>query len=426
MSEWNLSGSRLLLVDDTPENLDVLCVLLEAEGYDLALAPDGPIALQIARRTRPDLILLDIVMPGMDGYEVCRQLKADPELCEVPIIFITAKGQTEDIVEGFRRGGVDYIAKPFRDEEVLARVKTHLHLHLLRRELGEKNERLQRQNHELEAANRQIQSERDEVQRVLGVLQRTQSQLVLSEKMAAMGQLVAGIVHELNTPVGAIGSAGDTLSRATLKLQQSLAANAPSGNRTVDAALKTLDNVARIVASGTQRVSDIVAGLCNFARLDQATYQSADLNEGLDSTLELLQPRLHARIELLKDYAPLPTIYCAPAQLNQVFMHLLSNAIDAVADGGQIRVRTFAEDEGVGVCVSDSGNGMDPAELERIFDVGFSESDTRVHLDFRLAIAYFIVQEHQGTIDIDSQIGQGTTVSLRLPQRPNDRQPGET
>ena len=155
----DLKGAQLLLVDDTPENLDVLCALLEAEGYDLALALDGPIALQIARRTRPDLVLLDIMMPGMDGYEVCRQLKADPELCEVPVVFITAKGQTEDIVEGFRRGGVDYVTKPIRDEEVLARVKTHLRLHFLRRELDEKSERLQHQNHELADKNRALEEE---------------------------------------------------------------------------------------------------------------------------------------------------------------------------------------------------------------------------------------------------------------------------
>ena len=140
-----LKDARILLVDDNAANLDVLCTLLEAEGYDLALAPDGPLALKIASRTRPDLILLDVVMPGMDGYDVCRQLKTDPDLRPIPVLFISARDRLEDVVSGFRAGGVDYVTKPFRDEEVLARVETHL--------------RLERQNRELTAKNRALEEE---------------------------------------------------------------------------------------------------------------------------------------------------------------------------------------------------------------------------------------------------------------------------
>jgi len=138
-----LKGARILLVDDNAANLDVLCTLLEAEGYDLALASDGDLALKIASRTRPDLILLDVVMPGMDGYEVCRQLKADPNLSQIPVLFISARDRLEDVVAGFRAGGVDYVTKPFRDAEVLARVETHLRLERQNRELAAKNSALE-------------------------------------------------------------------------------------------------------------------------------------------------------------------------------------------------------------------------------------------------------------------------------------------
>jgi DNA-binding NtrC family response regulator len=165
-----LQGARILLVDDTPANLDVLCALLEAQGCDLALALDGPLALKIAAELRPDLILLDIMMPGMDGLEVCHRLKQDAQLRPIPVIFISARDQLEDIVAGFRAGGVDYIAKPFRAEEVLIRVQTHLQLMLLRRELAEKNNALERKNWELAEKNNALEQEISQRQKLKGQL----------------------------------------------------------------------------------------------------------------------------------------------------------------------------------------------------------------------------------------------------------------
>lgn len=145
----DLSGTRILLVDDTKANLDVLGALLESEGYRIILAPSGEIALRSAARAQPDLILLDVMMPGLDGYEVCRRLKADPKTAEIPVIFITANDQLEGLVEGFEVGGVDYIHKPFRDREVLMRVRNIL----LTRRLFEQNKAYQQKmEHELKTA----------------------------------------------------------------------------------------------------------------------------------------------------------------------------------------------------------------------------------------------------------------------------------
>jgi DNA-binding NtrC family response regulator len=148
-----LRGAKILLVDDTPANLDVLCSLLEMEGCDLSLATDGDMALTIASRVLPDLVLLDVMMPGMDGFEVCRQLQLNPDLAAIPVIFITARSGAEDVVAGLRLGGVDYVTKPFRDEEVLARIHTQLWLGRLRRELHEQNQVLELRNSELAATN---------------------------------------------------------------------------------------------------------------------------------------------------------------------------------------------------------------------------------------------------------------------------------
>ncbi|NKB66461.1 MAG: response regulator [Candidatus Latescibacteria bacterium] len=141
----DLRGNKILLVDDTPANLDVLCALLEEEGYKIMIAPGGAVALDIVRESPPDLILLDVRMPDMDGYEVCRQLKSQPETAATPVVFITAENSPEGVIEGFAAGGVDYVVKPFRDQEVLKRVQTHLQLSRLMLSLEEKNRQLERE-----------------------------------------------------------------------------------------------------------------------------------------------------------------------------------------------------------------------------------------------------------------------------------------
>ena len=148
----DLQGAQILLVDDIPANLDVLCTLLETEGYQISLAPSGEVALKIAARAEkpPELILLDVMMPGLDGFEVCRRLKQHPDTRDIPVIFITAEDQTASVVTGFQVGGVDYIPKPFRDEEVLMRVQTHLCISRLLHQQAANNEKLARNNRELQ------------------------------------------------------------------------------------------------------------------------------------------------------------------------------------------------------------------------------------------------------------------------------------
>ena len=145
-----LDDARILLVDDQPANLDVLCELLQSEGSRISMAPNGDVALRIAGQSIPDLILLDVMMPGINGYEVCRRLKQDEATRDIPVVFITASDETSNIVEGFQAGGVDYIIKPFQDQEVLVRVRTHLRINRLTREVEAANAELSRKNQELE------------------------------------------------------------------------------------------------------------------------------------------------------------------------------------------------------------------------------------------------------------------------------------
>ena len=149
----NLNSAEILIVDDIPANLNVLCQVIESEGYNVIAAPSGEVALQIAARVQPDLILLDIMMPGMDGFETCRRLKANQSTMDIPVIFITAKDETESLVEGFQVGGVDYITKPFQHEEVRVRVRTHLTIKQLRDRLSEAKDEVQKAYDQLEIDN---------------------------------------------------------------------------------------------------------------------------------------------------------------------------------------------------------------------------------------------------------------------------------
>ncbi|MBT4138053.1 MAG: hypothetical protein HOE48_09065, partial [Candidatus Latescibacteria bacterium] len=267
-------------------------------------------------------------------------------------------------------------------------------------------QRLEEQNKDLEAA--------------LTQLKETQGQLIMQEKMAALGDLVAGVAHEMNTPLGAIRSIHDTLIRATDSLKKNLEETFPETykeQRKVQIAFDVIADANQVITRGTKRVTKIVDSLRNFSRLDQAEFQVADIHEGLDSSLTLLQNRIGTNINVIKNYAEIEPIYCSPGQLNQVFMHLLKNAIQAIEGSGEIKIDTFGSDNNIGIQISDTGVGIPPELLEHIFDFGFNETGPRTKMAFGLATDYRIIQEHQGEIKIESQVEKGTQVTISLPNK---------
>ncbi len=263
-----------------------------------------------------------------------------------------------------------------------------------------------------------VQERTAALSRTLAELRDTQAQLVQSEKMAALGDLVAGVAHEINTPLGAVSSNTDLVARALAKAREALAAPEQS-----DKAANLLDRaagMADVSREACRRINEIVRSLRNFARLDEAERKRADLHEGLESTLTLVTHLLKNRITVHRDYGQLPQVLCYPNQLNQVFLNILVNAAQAIAGQGEITIRTrVAPDQGpaasVSVEISDSGCGIAPENMKKIFDPGFTTKGVGVGTGLGLAICYRIVANHQGKIEVDSTAGKGTTFRIVLP-----------
>ena len=394
MNVENNKKNTILIVDDTPTNISLLLDYLGHQGFEVLVARDGESAIEQAQFVIPDLILLDVMMPGIDGFETCSRLKEIDETKSIPIIFMTALADSKDKVRGFNAGAVDYVTKPIQQEEVLARVKTHLSIRNLHKELLEKNLHLQQE-----------------------ITERKQAEAALrqAEKMASLGKLVAGIAHEVNTPIGAVNSAADTNNRCLKTITNIVKDSDIEKNDDLQQALNSLKNNIQVTATAGDRIAEIVKGLKNFARLDEAEFQQADIHEGINNTLTLLNCELKEKVTVIRDYGKIPKIFIYAGELNQVFMNILRNAIQAIENKGTIKIRTFAEKNSVCIQISDSGKGIPPENINRIFDPGFTTKGVGVGTGLALASCYQIIQKHKGEIRVESQLGEGSTFTIILP-----------
>lgn len=577
-------------MDDTADNVRLLSKMLAEKGYKVFKALSGKMALTACATSRPDLILLDVMMPEMDGYEVCRRLKADEGTGKIPVIFLSALNDVGDKVKAFEVGGVDYITKPFQRAEVLSRVEIHLQLCGLQIDLEEKNSSLEEEIREREKAQKALEiseaknksilqaipdimfridaggsfldyrlpeenelkspcfpqgedcagknisevlsgdfaswlqhyiletleggkiqiaeymqqvdgkcrayevrfvksgesevlaiardissrkqaeaerlqaealvrSQKEELEKALGELQAAQVQLVQNEKMAALGQLVAGIAHEINNPVSFIYSnlacAGqyieDLLSLIEL-YQQEYPEPKAIVRETIDEIeldflVEDLPDILEAMHRGADRIRAIVMSLRNFSRLDEAELKAVDIHEGIDSTLVMLQHRLSGgetgeAIEVIKKYGDLPLVNCYARQLNQVFINLLNNAIDALSGSYKEKKETelpsnMPEDfiptiiittekagpDTISIRIANNGPGISESVRSRLFDPFFTTKPVGKGVGLSLSICYqIVVQKHGGKIACSSELaGRGTEFAIALPVRQVER-----
>jgi signal transduction histidine kinase len=415
----------ILVVDDNPTNLAVISQALKTAGYKLRVASDGEEALAMLERcatlqseqTLPELILLDVQMPGIDGFETCSRLQANPATKGIPVIFMTALTDAESKVKGLSLGAVDYITKPFEQEEVLARVKVHWRLKQLTDHL------------EQEVAER------------TALLQHTQVQLIQQEKLSSLGQLVAGVAHEINNPlsfvIGNISPAKEYLADITKLLnlyQQHYPEPVPVVADQIDKMELefALEDFAKILDSmqlGTERIQDISLSLRNFVRSSNNTRIKADLHEGMDSTLMLLKHRLknqgdRAEIEVIKHYGNLPEVECYPGPMNQVFMNLFANAIDALEEAWELdrRPLKIQIDTKVSQCntiviqIADNALGMTENVREHLFQPLFTTKTLGKGTGLGLSIVQqIVVDKHCGKLVCQSTPGNGSEFRLEIP-----------
>ena len=281
-------------------------------------------------------------------------------------------------------------------------------------------EKSQREAEITRLRNVELKEKNEQLEKLLAELQATQGQLIQSEKMAALGSLVAGIAHEINTPIGAIKSAADVSGRciATIaaSLQRAPSLEALQQDKQFVRALKALEDNNGVSDTASERILKIVKSLKSFTRLDQAEFQKADLHEGLESALTLLEPELRERIEVQRAYGDIPLVYCYQGEINQVFMNLLTNAAEAIKGRGIISIHTSRSGaREVAVQIRDNGVGIPESRLGDLFTPKFSREGARVKAGIGLFASYNIIQKHRGQIKVASRPGEGSSFTVVLP-----------
>ena len=440
---------EIMVIDDTIANLHLIANLLGENGYQVRPFPSGKLALAGIHHSSPALILLDIQMPQMNGYEVCQLLKANELTRDIPVIFISALDEMMDKVKAFTVGGVDYITKPFQAEEVLARISTHLELSRLQKILKQENfiqaQKLAKQNFQLQEINQALEQTNQELKQKYYQLQQAQLQMIQSEKMSSLGNLVAGVAHEINNPVGFIsGNINEAIASFAditeyLQLYQKrfpdpgVEITEKAEEFDIEYLIADFPQMLYSMKLGCDRIKGISTSLRTFSRADTDHPVACNIHDGIDSTIMILKHRLKANenrpeIEVVKEYGHLPQVECYAGQLNQVFMNLLANAIDALDESNQgmsyqkianqitIKTELSTEPKQIIIRIQDNGIGMSEQVRSKIFDELFTTKVVGKGTGLGLAIArQIIVEKHRGSLNVNSIMGEGTEFIITLP-----------
>jgi signal transduction histidine kinase len=377
MQQNSAPKADILVADDTPANLRLLFQMLTDQGYKVRPVPDGQWALRAARSTLPDLILLDIRMPKMDGYQVCEQLKADERTRDIPVLFLSALGEKEDKVKAFAVGGVDYITKPFQVEEVLARVRTHLALSDLQKELEAANERLVRSNDELRERNEELDA------------------------------FVHTVAHDLKSPLGIVAGYAEMLALNCAEMDAD-----------------ELEQLSRSAAQMAHKLARIVDNLLLLARARKADVMAISVNmpEAVAGALERLRPEIEetgAEVTVPDEW---PEALGYGPWVEEVWVNYIGNAVKY--GGSPPRVELGARPDGEDYArfwVRDNGPGLDQDQQTVLFIEFTRLAELRAEgYGLGLSIVRRIVEKLGGQVGVESAVGQGSEFYFTLPTPSDD------
>lgn len=400
----------LLVVDDQPINIQTLYQVFR-DGHEVFMATSGEQALKFCADTLPDLILLDVVMPGMDGHTVCSHLKADPRTRDIPVIFVTAHNDPEEETIGLQLGAVDFISKPINAAVVRARVHAHLTLRRTLREVQELNESL-----EARVARRSA-----ELEQALNSLQKSRDELAHSEAKATLSTMIASVSHELGTPLGNSKMIASTLADQTRVLDQLLKSGQVKRSDLERYMGQALEGTS-MMESNLQRAVKLLENFHQVAA-DQASEQrrSFHLAAVVGEILHALSPSLKRHPHrVVVDIAADLVMDSQPGSLGQIVINLINNAYLHAFEGrtdGVLTISAQPDGDDVLLRVADNGVGMTAQQMEKMFEPFFSTKIGRGGTGLGMAIVQNLVTKTlRGRVDVESTPGQGTCFTIRVPR----------
>lgn len=370
----------ILLVDDQPDNLRLLSALLSERGYEPRGVINGAMAIKAAKSSQPDLILLDIMMPKMDGYETCEQLKSDEKTREIPVIFISAKDETIDKVRAFGLGALDYITKPFHIDEVLARIENHLSLRKLQKQLKEQNILFQQEISIRQQAEQALQKANQE----------------LAQSNAELEQFAYVTSHDLQAPLATITTYAQLLEQLYENQPD------PQANQYI-----------QYIVNSCLRMQSLIEDLLEYSRFKQhqKRFSAIDCNNILATVYSNLESTI-SKNQATIVYHNLPTVIGDGSQLMQLFQNLIDNAIKYRREEPPIiEISVESKENEYLFAVQDNGMGISSKYFERIFQIfqRLHTPEEYAGTGIGLAICQKIVELHGGRIWVESQLGEGTT-----------------
>lgn len=414
----------VLFVDDEPEILSAIKRLMVDEPFDILFSESGEDALNLLKSIDVHVVVVDLRMPKMGGLSLLKEIERfDPDIIR---LVLSVSSDSDSILSATNRGNVHrYITKPWNDKELKIIVKQSVHLFNEQQEKRDLRKKLEENNILLE-------QKLIECRQAKAELKQSYSTLVQQEKMASIGQLAAGVAHEINNPTGFVNSNLNSLDKYVGRLIEFIEAQneaveslvckdiknslvEKNKEMKIDYICNDIKEVIKECLEGTNRISNIVNHLKGFSRLDTDKIKGINLNQCLDSTLNVVWNELKYKTTVEKDYGELPPIEGYQQQLTQVFVNILINAAQAIEKQGDIKIKTYNNNGSNFIIISDTGCGISEDNKNNIFKPFFTTKEVGKGTGLGMSIAYDIVLKHNGKIDVESEVGTGTTFKIELP-----------